>query len=138
MIIDFLHLSIDFRNRSNHSTVDADSDVSRERHRVLSSRYSSSSSSSSSASSDVLHLAELTKSWDRKSAPAVDRLSLGVGAGEIVSLLGANRSGKSTALMVIAGDIDSTSGEVEWLYDKVTHLTEKCFFSYLSAKSLFI
>ena len=100
-------------------SVDLDFDVARERRRI---RCSRSSSSSASSSLDVLHLVELSKSWSRGtsySLPAVDRLSLGVGAGEIVGLLGANGAGKSTALNIVAGEIISTSGEVEWFFDKV-------------------
>ena len=49
----------------------------------------------------------------------VDGLTVGVGAGEIVGLLGANRSGKSTTLKMIAGEVRPTEGEVAWLCDKV-------------------
>ena len=71
----------------------------------------------------MLHLVELTKCWRRKSAPVVDRLSLGVGAGEIVSLLGANKAGKSTTLKMAVGEMTATSGDVDWFYDKVSSLT---------------
>merc|ERR550534_1042617 len=58
-------------DRSSRYLVDNDSDVSRERQRVLTSRSTTPSSSSSSTSSDVLHLVELTKRWSRISAPLV-------------------------------------------------------------------
>ena len=95
---------------------------------MLTSRSTTPSSSSSSTSSDVLHLVELTKRWSRISAPVVDRLSLGVGAGEIVSLLGANKAGKTATLKMAVGEMTATSGDVDWFYDKVSSLIEThCF-----------
>lgn len=44
---------------------------------------------------------------------AVDRLTLQVGAGEIVGLLGPNGAGKTTTLRMIGGMIAPTSGRVE-------------------------
>lgn len=45
-------------------------------------------------------------------ALAVDRLSLSVGAGEAVALLGANGAGKSTLLKAILGLVPATGGRV--------------------------
>ena len=42
------------------------------------------------------------------------RLSLEVGKGEIVALLGANGAGKSTTLLTIAGVVPIRSGSVTW------------------------
>src|SRR5476649_1433438 len=41
-------------------------------------------------------------------------LTLEVGAGEIVALLGANGAGKSTTLLTIAGVVPVRSGEIIW------------------------
>jgi branched-chain amino acid transport system ATP-binding protein len=45
-----------------------------------------------------------------RSAAALDRISLTVGAGEVVALLGANGAGKSTVLKAIMGLLPSTGG----------------------------
>ena len=42
------------------------------------------------------------------------KLSLEVGAGEIVALLGANGAGKSTTLLTIAGVVPVRGGEITW------------------------
>ena len=46
------------------------------------------------------------------SSVAVDRVTLGVGAGELVALLGPSGCGKTTLLRIIAGFIAQTSGQV--------------------------
>ena len=53
---------------------------------------------------------------------AVNGISLEVGEGEIVSLIGGNGSGKSTTLATIAGLIKSASGEVRFQGQDVTNL----------------
>ena len=45
---------------------------------------------------------------------ALDRLSLGIQAGELVSLVGASGCGKSTALRVLAGLTEPTAGTLAW------------------------
>ncbi len=59
----------------------------------------------------VLRLRDLRKSFDGI-VPAVDGVSLDVAAGEIVTLLGAAGSGKTTALMLVAGFERLDAGEV--------------------------
>jgi branched-chain amino acid transport system ATP-binding protein len=49
-------------------------------------------------------------------------LSLEVGEGEIVCLLGGNASGKSTAMKVILGLLEPRSGEVLWEGERITRL----------------
>jgi branched-chain amino acid transport system ATP-binding protein len=49
-------------------------------------------------------------------------LSLEVGEGEIVCLLGGNASGKSTAMKVILGLHQPRSGEVLWMGERITRL----------------
>lgn len=80
----------------------------------------------------ALRLDDVTKVYDRRAgerrwrhawpaplpsplAPivAVDRLSLAIGPGEKVGIIGANGAGKSTVLKLIAGVTDPTSGRVE-------------------------
>jgi branched-chain amino acid transport system ATP-binding protein len=45
---------------------------------------------------------------------ALDRVDLTVGAGEIVSIIGANGAGKSTLLKAIVGQVDRVAGNIEF------------------------
>jgi putative ABC transport system ATP-binding protein len=63
----------------------------------------------------VLELRELSKSYavgDGEPVRAVDRVSLSVGAGELVALYGPSGSGKTTLLTLIAGLLVPDSGAV--------------------------
>jgi sulfate-transporting ATPase len=51
--------------------------------------------------------------------PVVQGLSLAVHPGEIVAFLGANRAGKTTTLLGLAGEIEPMAGEVWWLGERV-------------------
>jgi branched-chain amino acid transport system ATP-binding protein len=51
--------------------------------------------------------------------PVVRDLSFDVCPGEVVALLGANRSGKTTTLLGLAGEIRPMAGEVIWLGEPV-------------------
>ena len=58
----------------------------------------------------TLKLQRLTKTW--QGVPALNAVSLSVGAGERVALLGHNGAGKSTMMKIILGLIPYDSGEV--------------------------
>ena len=62
------------------------------------------------ASDTVLELDRLSAAYDR--APVVRNLTLTVGRGEIVALLGANGAGKTTTLRAISGLLKPASGTV--------------------------
>jgi branched-chain amino acid transport system ATP-binding protein len=49
-------------------------------------------------------------------------LSLEVGSGEIVCLLGGNASGKSTAMKLVTGLLAPRSGEVLWEGERITRM----------------
>src|SRR5260370_38431364 len=57
---------------------------------------------------DVLELDQLSVGYDR--APVVRDLTLTVGPGEVVALLGANGAGKTTTLRAISGLLKPAAG----------------------------
>ncbi len=61
----------------------------------------------------ILTVSGLTK--DYGSFRAVDRISFGVNAGEIVGLLGPNGAGKTTTINMILGILEPTGGAIEIL-----------------------
>jgi branched-chain amino acid transport system ATP-binding protein len=68
----------------------------------------------------VLDLAAVSASYG--SVPAIGDLSITVGEGEAVGLLGANGAGKSTTLRAISGLVRLTSGTITFLDTKLTGL----------------
>src|ERR1700709_2495056 len=63
-----------------------------------------------SSTNPILELRAVNASYGKVSA--LQGISLKVGAGEVVALIGANGAGKSTTLRVISGLIGATSGEI--------------------------
>ena len=59
----------------------------------------------------MIKLKNISKSFNDKRA--LDNLTLNVNSGEIYGLLGANGAGKSTALNLLLGFLDSDSGSIE-------------------------
>lgn len=58
--------------------------------------------------------------------PVVRELDLEVGAGEVVALLGANGSGKTTTILALCGELEPSEGDVTWLGEKcATPLAER-------------
>jgi branched-chain amino acid transport system ATP-binding protein len=60
----------------------------------------------------MLEIAELSVAYGQRRA--LDRVSLTVAPGEIVALLGANGSGKSTTLRAVSGLVRPTGGTIRW------------------------
>ena len=60
----------------------------------------------------MLTITSLTKSYDNQ--PLLTGVSFSVASGEVVCLLGASGSGKSTILRIIAGLEEAESGDVAW------------------------
>ncbi|XP_069048180.1 phospholipid-transporting ATPase ABCA1-like [Lepisosteus oculatus] len=81
--------------------IDEDEDVARERIRVL----------QSPAESDLLRICDLTKVYQHRKKPAVNRICVGVPAAECFGLLGVNGAGKTTTFKMLTGDISVSSGE---------------------------
>lgn len=52
-------------------------------------------------------------------SPVLRGLNLAVRPGEMVALLGANRAGKTTTLLGLAGELPTLAGEVYWLGERV-------------------
>jgi branched-chain amino acid transport system ATP-binding protein len=63
-----------------------------------------------SSANPILELRAVNASYGK--VRALHGISLKVGAGEVVALIGANGAGKSTTLRVISGLIGATSGEI--------------------------
>jgi osmoprotectant transport system ATP-binding protein len=61
----------------------------------------------------MIKLEEVTKVFPGATRPAVDKLSLGVGEGEFVTLVGPSGCGKTTTLKMINRIIEPTSGRIE-------------------------
>jgi branched-chain amino acid transport system ATP-binding protein len=62
--------------------------------------------------SDVLKVGALRSGYGQ--LPVLEGVSLHVGAGEIVSVLGANGAGKTTLLLTISGHLPAFGGEVQF------------------------
>jgi len=75
-------------------------------------------SASPSAGSALLEAVDLSAGYG--SLAAVRNLNLKVGAGEIVALLGANGSGKTTTILTLCGELEPLGGEVRWLGEPAT------------------
>jgi iron(III) transport system ATP-binding protein len=60
----------------------------------------------------ILTLQDITKSFGRQSAPAVNQISLTVAPAEIVALLGPSGCGKTTLLRIIAGFEQPQAGQI--------------------------
>jgi ABC-2 type transport system ATP-binding protein len=63
----------------------------------------------------IIETNSLTKHFDKGQVKAVNNLNLKVRKGEIYAFIGANGTGKSTALNMIAGILKPTSGEIKVL-----------------------
>ena len=75
-------------------------------------------------SAGLIRLDEVTKRYDGDAAPAVDRVSLQIAAGEAVAVMGPSGSGKSTLLNMIAGMERTTSGTVTVAGERIDRLSE--------------
>ncbi|XP_036410765.1 retinal-specific phospholipid-transporting ATPase ABCA4-like [Megalops cyprinoides] len=80
---------------------DEDEDVAQERERMY----------NGGSKDDILQIRDLSKTYVGKKRPAVDRICVGVPAGECFGLLGVNGAGKTTTFKMLTGDTDVTSGE---------------------------
>ena len=72
------------------------------------------------SSPPILHAEGLRYAY--RGVPAVQEVSLSVGEGEIVALLGANGAGKSTTVNMLAGVLRPAAGRVLWRGEDITGL----------------
>ncbi|XP_067108458.1 retinal-specific phospholipid-transporting ATPase ABCA4 isoform X1 [Osmerus mordax] len=80
---------------------DEDEDVAAERQRIH----------SGGSRKDILQIRDLCKTYVGRKKPAVDKICVGVPAGECFGLLGVNGAGKTTTFKMLTGDTDVSSGE---------------------------
>ncbi|KAM3603993.1 uncharacterized protein V6R79_004994 [Siganus canaliculatus] len=83
------------------STQDEDDDVAAERQRIY----------DGGSKTDILQIRDLSKTYVGRKRAAVDRICVGVPAGECFGLLGVNGAGKTTTFKMLTGDTDVSSGE---------------------------
>jgi putative ABC transport system ATP-binding protein len=72
----------------------------------------------------LIEISKVTKRYEQDGRPAVDGVSLSVGAGEAVAIMGPSGSGKSTLLNLIAGLDRPTSGTITVDGERIDTLTE--------------
>jgi putative ABC transport system ATP-binding protein len=72
---------------------------------------------------ELIEISDLTKRYDG-GQPAVDRVSMNVGRGEAVAIMGPSGSGKSTLLNLIAGLDRPTSGTITVAGQPIDKLSE--------------
>ncbi|XP_069013979.1 retinal-specific phospholipid-transporting ATPase ABCA4-like [Embiotoca jacksoni] len=80
---------------------DDDDDVAAERRRIY----------DGGSKTDILQIRDLSKTYVGRKRAAVDRICVGVPAGECFGLLGVNGAGKTTTFKMLTGDTDVSSGE---------------------------
>uniref|UniRef100_A0A3Q1EF74 P-type phospholipid transporter n=1 Tax=Acanthochromis polyacanthus TaxID=80966 RepID=A0A3Q1EF74_9TELE len=80
---------------------DEDDDVAAERHRIY----------DGGSKTDILQMKDLSKTYVGRKRAAVNRICVGVPAGECFGLLGVNGAGKTTTFKMLTGDTDVSSGE---------------------------
>lgn len=61
----------------------------------------------------MLEINNLTKTYSGNSVPAVDNLTLSVGAGEIFGFIGPNGAGKSTTIKCVTGIVSFEQGSIQ-------------------------
>ncbi|XP_068455300.1 retinal-specific phospholipid-transporting ATPase ABCA4-like isoform X1 [Clinocottus analis] len=83
------------------SVRDEDDDVAAERQRIY----------NGGSKTDILQIRDLSKTYVGRKRAAVDRICVGVPAGECFGLLGVNGAGKTTTFKMLTGDSDVSSGE---------------------------
>ncbi|XP_027128169.1 retinal-specific ATP-binding cassette transporter [Larimichthys crocea] len=83
------------------SVQDEDDDVAAERLRIY----------EGGSKTDILQIRDLSKTYVSRKRAAVDRICVGVPAGECFGLLGVNGAGKTTTFKMLTGDTDVSSGE---------------------------
>ncbi|XP_070397690.1 retinal-specific phospholipid-transporting ATPase ABCA4 isoform X2 [Nothobranchius furzeri] len=92
------HWLSDFRQTP---VVDEDEDVAAERRRIY----------EGGSKMDILQIRDLSKMYAGRKRAAVDRICVGVPAGECFGLLGVNGAGKTTTFKMLTGDTDVSNGE---------------------------
>lgn len=72
----------------------------------------------------LVQINDVTKRYDGSAAPAVDGITLEIGAGEAVAVMGPSGSGKSTLLNLVAGLDRPTTGTITVAGKQIERLSE--------------
>jgi putative ABC transport system ATP-binding protein len=72
----------------------------------------------------LVEISDVTKRYDSGVQPAVDQVSLTVGTGEAMAIMGPSGSGKSTLLNLMAGLDRPTSGSIYVAGERIDRLSE--------------
>jgi putative ABC transport system ATP-binding protein len=73
---------------------------------------------------ELIEISDVTKRYHGAGQPAVDGVTMTVGRGEAVAIMGPSGSGKSTLLNLIAGLDRPTSGTVTVAGQRIDKLSE--------------
>jgi NitT/TauT family transport system ATP-binding protein len=88
---------------------------------IASANANTNANTTPRAGEEILHVQDVCRGFDKTQGEllVLDGVNLSLREGEIVGLLGRSGSGKSTLLRIISGLIETTSGTVTWMGERL-------------------